>query len=242
MTIMKQIKIATWNIGSLYDGTASRSSTLYTVLRDYSPDILALQELPHQNSLMEEIKEILGAYGYIHITCSRSHVANMDMDICIYSKFPIILRDSLQLNALSVTSYIRNGKEEHLHRKSFMSCEITIDQEKYCLITGHGYPVHRYGIPIEIFSPSFMQLDEWISQTVKNYTPENIILACDFNIPNPLFYMEELKKDYLDPLIFLGTRPSGRKTDSIIVHKERKIYELVNIQTGFDHNFVMLTL
>lgn len=238
---MNKIKVATWNVGSVYENNSDNSLVLEDFLTKYNPDVLAVQELPDSGELINKIKTVLNASYHYYQVCSPSHIAKRyDMGICIFSKFPIEFVDKIQLDNLSENTFVVNGKIEKLHRKYFICCKIFVEESEMLVVTGHGYPTHRYNISSEVFKPSFYQLDEWIS-LLKN-KGDSLTLACDFNIPNPLDYMPKLATDHVDPFVFVGTRPSGRKTDSVIVEKYKKIYETVSVSTNLDHNFVLLTL
>ena len=238
------LKLATWNIGSLYDGKENRHDTLHKTLMHYSPDVTAIEELPEVDSLIESIKCSLGAEYHKFIRCSESHVAQgKNMGICIFSKYPIGRANVLHVGELSVTDYEYQGRIEHLHRKYFMAAEINMPEgETHLVVTGHGYPVHRYSIPEAVYAPAFTQIDGWISELLSEYDVKKTYMLCDFNIPRPLDYMPLSAEKFKDPLEHVGTRPSGRKTDSILVNRDTVVYEIVNVAVGFDHNFVMLTV
>ncbi len=236
------LKLATWNIGSLYDGNESRLEALERTLSLYSPDIISIEEMPEEDSLIERIKVVLGVEYHKFVRCSASHIAaGKNMGICVFSRYHLETVSILHINELEIMDFECKGRMEHLHRKYFMATEaMTPDKGRVLIITGHGYPVHRYSIPEKIFAPSFSQIDGWLSELLLSYDVERTYMLCDFNIPDPLRYMERVSPCFKDPLRFVGTRPSGRKTDSVIVPAAAPVYELINTPVGFDHNFVMV--
>lgn len=238
------LKLATWNIGSLYDGRDDRHGALYKTLSDYSPDIIAIEELPEEDSLIDSLKVCLKAEHHKFVRCSESHVAEgKNMGISVFSKYPIGDVRILHVDELSLTDYEYCGRVEHLHRKYFMAAEIIMPEgDRRLVVTGHGYPVHRYSIPEEIFAPAFLQIDNWIAELLSGYDVKKTYMMCDFNIPRPLDYMPFSASEFKDPFEHVGTRPSGRKTDSVLVHRDTIVYEVVNIGVGFDHNFVMISV
>lgn len=243
------VTVATWNIGSLYANFDSNLQYLEKLLSQQTVDILCMQEVPAQESLLHHITTTGGFQHCIFKTTSQSHICQEnDMGIAVFSRYTITQLDSIKLNKPTVPiSY--NGKPEIWHDKYFMAVLCEKENKKLILVTGHGFPFHRYQLEqpskYAIISPSFEHLDNWIELLHQRYPKTAFCMAADFNIKSPLFFMQQCNQQYVDIFENEGTRPSGRKTDAIllphktpVLHKENIKSPIENGCPQFDHNYI----
>ena len=247
---MDTLRLATWNIGSLHVNYQANVQALKRIVEGYPQDILCMQEFPNDVDLTRNIMEWGGFSGFLFLETSESHVfKEANMGNAIFSKWGLERVDTIQLPTPAV-QVAYNGRPETWHPKFFTAnlCDVGNDV-KILLITGHGFPFHRYQLENprqkHIIRPPFMCLDEWASQLREKYIFEKVYMAADFNIANPLEYMPLCQSYGVDVFAGEATRPSGRKTDAIILPKGCKLLKkdnitMVNDSEGirFDHNFI----
>lgn len=259
---MKQLKIATWNIGSLTE-RAENESVLLSQIKNLDADIICFQEFPDNDELTSLITQT-GNFEYHKIVISSpSHVDKYhDMGIAFFSKTKpddIIMHKLIKPYESLISFY---GHSERLHDKYYMALVFN----NMIIITGHGFPCIRYCSPyyqykeelmehwsnycvsgIE-YKHSFDDLDDWIVSIKNRYPDFTIIIAADFNIDRQLDYLPKSSKYFYD--VFEGqiTRPmqynmrGGYKTDAILCPKNLTIQSSSNISTVFDHHLLSIEL
>ena len=105
------------------------------------------------------------------------------------------------------------------------------------LITGHGFPFYRYGLKEEEHPYVYREIEMFIKDNVKSQ--EIYIIGADFNAKNAIKYMPLINLDHIDIFDGQATRPSGRKTDAIILPQNYKYDNVVNhLIEGYDHNYL----
>ena len=240
------MKIGTWNIGSLWQDYNKNIELFREVILLHHPDMLILQEFIPDKQLLDVIYKAIGLKCSYYKEFSKSHVAiNKYMGIAVFSNYQISENDIYKLVKPNKTFY-HNGKAERFHDKYFISLTVTSKKTKINVITGHGYSFRRYGIEPTDFTDIFVPLDSWICSNVIN---QKSLIAGDFNADNLNQLLPNLCRNYFD--IFKGcpTRPSGRKSDCILLPNGNEYSETVNIcrgtynpRTGFDHNYIGATI
>ena len=243
------IRVATWNIGSLYKDYTENVKHLRRILTDSRIDILCMQEVPRQESLLEDICTWGGFPYHVFHTTSVSHVfQGHDMGIAVFSRFPLGTPDVLKLTKPTV-AVSHNGQQETWHDKFFMVVSCALDPQPMLVVTGHGFPFHRYDLEhpehYHLIRPSFRELDAWLAGLAEQYGSPVLCAAADFNITDPMPFMPRSARQYRDVLRGQPTRPSGRKTDAILIPGSVTPGEIINISIRsdsgaalFDHNFV----
>lgn len=129
-----------------------------------------------------------------------------------------------------------------VNRNSVFACGL--------LLTGHGFPFHRYNLDNdahqELIAEAFSPLDDWIVSFLEKPYDLPFFVAADFNIANPLKFLPRCGPSWIDLVSDNATRPSGRKTDSILVSRKSRLSPtlcirktVVNNSTPlFDHFYV----
>lgn len=247
------MRVATWNIGSLYTDYARNLAYIHTVLSQQQADVLCMQEFPRQEALLQDICQWGGFSHHIFHTTSISHVCReTDMGIAVFSRFPLGSPEVLKLTNPTVPiSY--KGRPEVWHDKYFLAVSCDLPDRQTLLVTGHGFPFHRYDLEnpenYHIIRPSFRELDEWFSRLSDRYGMPVLCAAADYNITDPMPFLDISGKQYRDLFHGAVTRPFGRKTDGILVQRDAQIREKINItppeengQEVIDHHFIMAVL
>ena len=250
---MTKIKIANWNIGSLYSNLDENLPYFTKTVSEARADIFCMQEFP----IRDEIKElVMRCGGFSHLIVnetSESHVCKENrMGIAIFSKFPLTQVNKIELPKPGVKA-MRGEIEEKWHSKFFTINLCRSLGGELVFITGHGFPFHRYDLEKpefhSVITESFSVLDEWVSDYIKDNENARVYLPADFNITTPLDFMPMLRTRYYDTFHGVPTRPIGRKTDSVLlpngvkcIEKENFIIRFPNGEPVFDHNFISVTI
>ena len=201
-------------------------------------DFLCFQEFPNDNDLINRIKTWGDFTDYSYKVCCKSHVTeNIDVGVVIFSKYKINESCYFNLPIIENIELIYQGKKEIFHKKFFVCIKTQINKNAVNIISGHGYPFYRYNIPESISSGVFDSVDNWIKSFLENDI-NSTIMAGDMNVVDPLEYMGFCKKNMYDVFYGISTRPSGRKTDAIIVPNCGKVVNMTNIKSNFDHNII----
>ncbi|MEA4929820.1 MAG: endonuclease/exonuclease/phosphatase family protein [Candidatus Limiplasma sp.] len=228
------MKIATWNIGSLYKNLESYFNILSKQITSTCPDILCLQEFTGDLTLSKAIYDELG-YPYQNFTMLSN---NHEMDgtpsgFTMLSKFPFQFMAYFPLRNPDI-HYIYNGCEERTYNKGFAKYIIDLRGDPVTLVTGHGIPFHRCQVSEFHYSDIYHSLDEWIAESIEE--TKEWAIAADFNTDS---------LSQLCPQIFLSgsdcvgapTRANGHKHDYIILPSGVKIHHTMNVLGEFDHNY-----
>lgn len=244
-TDMNTIKFATCNIGSMFNGELDAKNILFQesyktfkeLLSEQNPDVLCLQEMYNIPRLKSEICSLCRFSDVTEIFCPDSALSDgAVMEIAVFSKLPLSFADTLEIQK-PFEERIVNDRLEKVHQKFFFSTEIEISNDRVLLITGHGYPSKRYNMTDDECSPTYIALDNFIKKHAYNYI-DKIVVCADFNIDKPLKYMPYTSSLMVDAFVNEPTRPSGRKTDGILVPSTANIESKMNISTGLDHNYI----
>ncbi len=252
---MRSISIATWNIGSLYKDYERILDYIGSLLESQSADILCVQECPDNDEVFNVISSRGGFDEMLFRVTSESHVGEAhNMGTAVFSRTPLLLFEQLPLKKPEVEVEY-NGAREYWHDKCFFSVGCKFGDTELTVVTGHGFPFHRYGLENEesadIIKPSFAALDGWMSGIAEAQSNRFVCSAADFNLNSPLKYMPLCRDAFYDIFEGESTRPSGRKTDAILVPKGTEVEFKVNIvppaeesvgearaQGMLDHNYI----
>lgn len=246
------VTISTWNIGSLYVDFNENIKHLENLMLNYGQDILCMQEFPDNTELVNKIMQWGGFKHFRFTRTSESHIQHeSDMGVAVFSKGEITPLKTVCLPTPTVEiSY--NGRREYWHAKYFTAHMCEINGKSFLLVTGHGFPFHRYrlenpeGYPV--IRPSFLALDEWLRELYGDYGNQNIYIAADFNISDPISFMPFCSTQFFDAFRGDATRPSGRKTDAIFLPNGCKLTGKSNFRMMngdkpiFDHNFISVKI
>lgn len=250
---MTSLSIATWNIGSLYANYEKAYPLLQTVISQYRPQVLCMQEVPMQQALVDDICK-WGDYPFVVTKAtSESHVnKGKEMGIAVFSQYPQGEPTLLPLEKPDREIFYK-GKQEYWHDKWFLSValfpEACSPVSQIQVVTGHGFPFHRYGLekPEEtnLIAPSLERVDRWVSETLQQTPAIPVLIAADFNITDPAAYMPRCSQCMTDVFRHQFTRPFGRKTDAIFLPSNAVVTNTVNWISPrwdgcyvFDHNFI----
>lgn len=249
----KTVRVATWNIGSLYDNYERNLQYVKHILSSQQTDILCMQELPKDGSLLEKICRWGGFSDHVYHTTSVSHVGEShDMGIAVFSRFPLGQPDILQLTKPTVEIFYK-GRQETWHDKYFMAISCDLDGHKTLVVTGHGFPFHRYDLEkpecYHIIRPSFLELDAWLAGLSQKHGMPVLCAPADFNMTDPVPFLPKNAPKYRDLFCNQVTRPHGRKTDAFLVSDNVSVTETVNItppaedeEEIMDHHFILAQL
>lgn len=246
------IIISTWNIGSLHEGGhyARNLDYLRTVLTARPTDILCLQECPNDPDFLRQVTEWTGLTHIHYVVTSESHIdLQHDMGLCVLSRCPVTEISRIQPAKPQVEAW-HKGKREYWHDKLFLALHGEIHGRELAVITGHGFPFHRYGLDDgehdSVIAPSFGEVDHWIRELRSQHPHILFCIAADFNYGEPLRFMPYLNESFADAFHGEATRPSGRKTDAIILPADHRPGDKQNVRAPlnekgrgyFDHNFI----
>ncbi len=250
---MSLLTVSTWNIGSLHENGRYEINLKYLkdeVLTKNHADIICLQECPNDPELLEQLKEWTGLPSSYYVITSESHVyLNHDMGLCILSRMPVTEISRFHPTKPQVEAW-HNGKQEYWHAKLFLAVSGVFDGRKLTVITGHGFPFHRYNLDDgehdDVISPSFSEVDNWIKDLRAELPDTLFCIAADFNYGDPLRFMPYLSGGFRDAFYGEATRPSGRKTDAVILPVQYSPVAKCNLKSPikddgrgyFDHNYV----
>ena len=250
---MTELCVATWNIGSLYADYDTAYPLLRQVISQYRPGVLCMQEMPMQQSLIDDICK-WGNYSFtVTKTTSESHInKGKDMGIAVFSQYPLGEPTLLPLEKPDREIFYKE-KQEYWHDKWFLSVPLFPEHgspvSQIQVITGHGFPFHRYGLekPEEtnLIAPSLARVDRWVSETLQQTPAIPVLIAADFNITDPTAYMPRCRQCMTDVFRHQFTRPFGRKTDAIFLPRNAVVTNTMNWISPqrdgsylFDHNFI----
>ncbi len=249
---MQKINVATWNIGSLYRDFDRNIRYLEEMLSRHSIDILCMQELPRIPELLENICRWGGFVSHLFQVTSESHICHeSDMGIGIFSRFPLASLETVRLTKPTVPIFYK-GREEFWHDKYFLAAYCDLGEKKGIVVTGHGFPFHRYELENEenyhIIEPTFRELDAWLAQLESRFEMDMFCVSADLNYPMPLQFMPDASRRFTDVFAGQATRPTGRKTDTVLIPAGVSAPEMINIpcqedgKIVFDHHFIMAGL
>ena len=252
---MTNLTISTWNIGSLHDGPHYDRNLNYlrSVLTEHPTDILCLQECPHDPELLQQLKTWTGLTNALYFITSESHIdLQHDMGLLILSRLPVTDLRQVKPDKPQVEAW-HKGNREYWHEKLFVAVKCAYNDNPLTVVTGHGFPFHRYGLDDgahdDVIAPSFTRIDQWIEELRKEFPNTLFCFAADFNYGEPLRFMPRLREAFADAFDGEATRPSGRKTDAILLPREYHPESECNVvapldekgRGWFDHNYISAT-
>ena len=130
------------------------------------------------------------------------------------------------------------GKEEFWHSKLFLKTAFCVGNTRIDLFTGHSFPFYRYGLDVQNFASIFHGIDSWIETQAKGL----YLICADFNCHNAIEHMPFVNSTHRDIYAGAATRPTGLKTDAVIVPAKTKCPILINRTVALDHNFLFAEL
>ena len=240
------MKIATWNIGSLFADLDNNLVIFERILTQYKPQFLVLQEYVPVEQVNLAIEKSAGLKRMYYMEYSNSHVANgYTMGVAVFGRGSVSNVNVHKLLKPTETFYY-NGKPEYFHDKYFLSADwLTEENETVKFVTGHGYSFHRYLIDPTDYIYLFEELESWFKKVVSCGT----LVLGDFNVSNPPEVLPWLCQTLKDVYADCATRPSGRKSDCIFLPREVEATDVVNhicfdkkTRSGFDHNYLQITV
>ena len=258
---MKQLKIATWNIGSMPEKEGNEALFL-TAAAELDADILCLQEFPEDDRLVRQLRE-QGRFAYSEtLMTSQSHVGKAHrMGIALFSRTrpEEVFTHQLVRPFESLVSFY--GRREELHAKSFMAAVF----REFVVVTGHGFPCVRYCSPrFEYreemtedwgrycvsgaeYGITFEDLDRWLDGVRRRYEPLPVFIPADFNVDRQLDYLPESRKHFSDVFDGEVTRPPQYnlgvyKTDGILCPDVKKVRSRENISGALDHHLLSVVV
>lgn len=212
---MGTIKVATWNIGKIYQHRDYIGLIVNRILLN-KIDLICFQEYLTDSALFENtLIDRTGLKYFNKIELSESHIVkNHKMGLSVLSKYPISHLSTLYSEPNVILMH-KSNRLENLHSKGFAAYTVSIENKKVTLINGHWFPFHRY-IDINInINQLFATLEEWI---INNTIAIPSFVCGDFNT-------EEIEK--LMPrfsLLFYsktaGPTHDGKVFDYIYTNKE----------------------
>lgn len=236
------MKLATWNIGSLYKNYDDYIITVQNQIQNCNIDILCLQEFPNISSLFEKIY-LCGNFNYHYfVECSPSHVfVGGNMGIAVFSKVPLKQVGIFKLQKPQIT-VTYHGHIETLHDKVFLAVETQFNKERYLIFSGHGFSFHRYGLDYrnDLFEFEYQPLDNILTQIIQSQTYDHIIIGGDFNCEDATQYIPCLSNKFYDVFQNDATRPSRRKTDAIFLQKETNYIKKEIFESNMDHFMLII--
>lgn len=240
------LKIATWNIGTLYADLTNNLPLFKRALSVHKPQVLFLQEFVPIDELEEAILQSSGLKRLHYMEYSASHIATgKSMGVAVFGKGEACSISAHKLLKPDRT-FEYKGVQERFHDKYFYAVDIRYENDcVYKFITGHGYSFHRYSIdPVE-YKYIFDDLEMWLQQTA---TKDTIVIG-DFNLAEPNKVLPWLCGNYRDVFANCFTRPMGRKSDCLFLPKCYGHKDTVNevcfdnsTSTGLDHNYLQTTI
>lgn len=238
-----KFKIATWNIGSLFSDYEKNIKVIESFIKSVNADVFCIQELPDDSNIISAILEWGNFISMRNEVCCPSHITQgLNVGIGIFAKSDILETGYTNLPKPTGCVPIFNGKREVFHEKKFMFVRTNIANEQVLIITGHGFPFHRYRINEDLSRSSLEYVDRWIAELKKKYRCNKIYIACDMNVHDAVRFMSKCNKSMTDAFENEPTRPSGRKTDAILISKTEITIKKTNLITGFDHNVIAVEL
>lgn len=237
MQMKTKFRIVTWNIGTLYTDYEKNVQIIQKNVETLNADFLCFQEFPSKEDFIQNVKSWGNFSYYTYKVCCKSHVAvdDVDVGIAVFSKYKFGETSIFDLPMIENVELIYNGKREHFHQKSFLCVQAKINDTPLSIITGHGFPFHRYNVDETTSAPVFRDVDKWISHLKKENPSSPIFLAADMNVANALQHMPFCSETMYDLFDGEATRPTGRKTDAIYVPSSVQNFEKFSKRCGFDH-------
>lgn len=241
-----KIKVASMNIGRIKQDYQHNIKTLTKLLSDSQPDIILFQEYIPDEHLCELIYQACGLHCSYFKEFSQSHVTEGErMGIAAFSYGEVEENAEHKLIKPEKCFY-HNGCPEYLHDKYFVSLITNIKAQKVQILTGHSYSFHRYQIDPADFLEIYTDLDVWLCAQIQD---EKTVILGDFNLESIEPFLPKLNYRFKDVFAGMSTRPSGRKTDYILIPKESKYSDNFSIKcearnpyTGFDHNYLVANI
>lgn len=204
------------------------------VINEEKIDIICFQEIV----TTEEVKYIetivkntnLKFYDFYELS-ECNIIKNTNCGLAILSRYPLktILKDLFPNPRLSKTT--SSGKTYYTYDKGYMICEIEKSDEKFKVLTHHGFPYRRFNSTPESNAGVF----EFFDKVIKEYNPD--FVTGDFNAENFMHMMNFTSENY-KRTIDAVTTVDGKKFDDILVQNNRD-YKSKIIKLLSDHFIII---
>ena len=229
------MRIATWNIGSAWDGDAKDEIQFIseTAIKN-SVDILCLQEMITSgtpDNYIEQLKECLGFKYSCYYELSSAHKGNGSMmGLAILSKYVIDRADMFKLTNPGIT-IIKNGKKICSDDKGILIAQIMYKGRSIKVATGHMLPFHSFNSD----SKNYVYLYQEMYSKVKLFCEGFPYIFCgDFNSSKVEKLVGEIARDMKNTFCH-ATRHNGNQNDYIFISRDWK-YELHRVDLNrYDH-------
>ncbi|KOU21883.1 hypothetical protein ADK52_22610 [Streptomyces sp. WM6372] len=248
------LKLATWNIGGGILGEShqrGRSPSLdyhVSVLKEYLPDVVCLQEAHDYHGRRESQSEYLArSAGYAYFASfptSASHLAeNASLALGILSRFPI--KDAVYKTFPNprLEASGPNGDEWRLHDKGYAVASVDLGDRKLGLINGHCFPLHRFGA--NSAEPRFAQMWDMLTEDLLAIGDSGTALAAmDLNHGQ----IGEVLAGVLRPGVYLNafegtpTTPKGVQKDFILYGHAMRLITTTVAATESDHSYCQVSV
>ena len=251
------MRIATFNIGSLAEGNhivRERLDQLVGLIEDFDCDYVCFQEFPESltlegRDLATHLMDVTHLASNVRQTCSPSHTNSASsLALAVFSRHPALRVASTHKLVNPQIEYTYNGNAEKTHDKWAILCE---GGDGACIVCAHLLPFYRFSAydnertreAVEAVAKShpevFEDLQLWIGDCVASFPSRRLVICADMNLGAPLFALPSLAQTHFDAFDDEPTRPSGRKSDAILLPREAILQERHNVPTLMDHNFLM---
>lgn len=254
MNDRRVIKLATWNIGGGILGESHQENGRPTldyhisVLKDYRPDVVCLQEAHSFDDQREGQSEYIARHaGYVHVYSHPISPSHMDdsayLTLAILSRYPIEDPIYKQFPNPGLTSTGPNGSKWTLFDKGYVEARIDIASRRVGLINAHCFPLHYFGAhPTE---PRFADMWEMLKTdllAINELSPT--LAAIDLNYEP----VEELLGKVIGPQAYLNsfestpTIPKGSQQDYILYDHSFQLLTTLVKPTKADHSYCQVTI
>ncbi|MEE1838385.1 endonuclease/exonuclease/phosphatase family protein [Streptomyces sp. NPDC088190] len=247
------LKVGTWNIGggilgeSHQRGVCPSLETYVSVLEEYRPDVLCLQEAhDYQGRRAGQVEWLARRLGYSYFASfptSASHmVENASLALGIVSRFPI--RDAVYKQFPNPRLQVAgpNGDNWKLHNKGYVVGRIDLGSGTLGLVNGHCFPLHHFGI--SPMAPIFTRVWGMLAADLLTVGAAGPALAAvDLNYARIRDVLVEVLRPgcYFNAFDGTPTTPQGVQKDYILYGHSIRLITTTVAATGSDHSYCQAT-
>ena len=255
------MRIATFNIGSLAEGNQiikERLDQLVGLIEGFECDYVCFQEFPESLTfegcdLANHLMNVTHLSSNVRQTCSPSHTnSDSSLALAVFSRHPGLRLVSMHKLVNPQIEYTYKGNVEKTHDKWAILCEGDDGAGgRVAIVCAHLLPFYRFSAydnertreAVEAVAKShrdvFDDLQGWIGDCAATHPGSRLVVCADMNLGAPLFALPSLAQTHFDVFDDEPTRPSGKKSDAILLPKDAQLQERHNVPTLMDHNFLV---